>query len=326
MRNRRSAVLGGSGFIGRYVVQRLAARGDVIAVGCRRAEDARFLKPKGDVGQVAASTSRSTTRRCCRPFSPATTRWSIASASCTSAARRDSMWCITSAPARLARLAREAGIERLVHVSAIGADPRSASAYARSKAAGEAGGARRVPDRDDPAPVGRVRPGGPVLQPLRGDGDDLAGRAADRRRRDAVPAGLCRRRRGGGGPRASTIRRPPGAPTSSAGPKIYTFRELMELMLEEIKPQAPLRRPAVRPRRLQARLLSLLPKPPLTPDQVEMLKRDNVVSSGRAEHGGARHRRRPRSRRSCRPISTVSAAAAGTSGEPEPLSRRRRFG
>ena len=48
MRNRRTAVLGGSGFIGRYIVQRLAARGDVIAVGCRNAETAKFLRPMGD--------------------------------------------------------------------------------------------------------------------------------------------------------------------------------------------------------------------------------------------------------------------------------------
>ena len=53
MRNRRTAVLGGSGFIGRYVVKRLAARGEVVAVGCRNAEEAKFLKPMGDVGQIA---------------------------------------------------------------------------------------------------------------------------------------------------------------------------------------------------------------------------------------------------------------------------------
>src|SRR5205823_1169895 len=52
MRSRRTAVLGGSGFIGRYVVKRLAARGDVVPVGCRSAEEAKFLRPMGDVGQV----------------------------------------------------------------------------------------------------------------------------------------------------------------------------------------------------------------------------------------------------------------------------------
>src|SRR5215472_9926071 len=53
MRNSRAAVLGGSGFIGRYVVARLAERGALIAVGCRRAEEAKFLKPIGNVGQIA---------------------------------------------------------------------------------------------------------------------------------------------------------------------------------------------------------------------------------------------------------------------------------
>src|SRR3974377_744609 len=53
MRNRRTAVLGGAGSTGRYVVKRLAARGEVIAVGCRNAEAAKFLKPLGNVGQIA---------------------------------------------------------------------------------------------------------------------------------------------------------------------------------------------------------------------------------------------------------------------------------
>ena len=56
MRSRRTAVLGGSGFIGRYVVQRLAARGDVVPVGGRHAEDAKFLMTAGLVGQIAPST------------------------------------------------------------------------------------------------------------------------------------------------------------------------------------------------------------------------------------------------------------------------------
>ncbi len=52
MKQHRVAILGGSGFIGRYVVKRLAGRGDVLTVGGRNAADAKFLKLKGDVGQV----------------------------------------------------------------------------------------------------------------------------------------------------------------------------------------------------------------------------------------------------------------------------------
>src|SRR5437762_12100665 len=50
--NHRVAILGGPGFIGRYIVKRLAERGDVLAVGGRHAAAAKFLKLKGDVGQV----------------------------------------------------------------------------------------------------------------------------------------------------------------------------------------------------------------------------------------------------------------------------------
>src|ERR1700686_5209645 len=52
MKQHRVAILGGAGFIGRYVVKRLAERGDVLTVGGRTAASARFLKLKGDVGQV----------------------------------------------------------------------------------------------------------------------------------------------------------------------------------------------------------------------------------------------------------------------------------
>src|SRR5271169_5643584 len=138
MRSRRTAVLGGSGFIGRYVVKRLAARGDVVPVGCRNAEEAKFLRQMGDVGQV-------------EPLSvaiddevvlPAFLAGNGALVNCVGILRESGSQTFERVhhlgPARLARLAREAGIERFVHISAIGADPRSPSAYARTKAAGEA--------------------------------------------------------------------------------------------------------------------------------------------------------------------------------------------
>src|SRR5262249_36589773 len=53
MRNRRVTVVGGAGFIGRYIVKRLAARGAAIAAVSRPATEAQFLKPMGDVGQIA---------------------------------------------------------------------------------------------------------------------------------------------------------------------------------------------------------------------------------------------------------------------------------
>src|ERR1700761_972261 len=52
MKQHRVAVFGGAGFIGRYVVKRMAERGDVVTVGGRKAAYAKYLKLKGDVGQV----------------------------------------------------------------------------------------------------------------------------------------------------------------------------------------------------------------------------------------------------------------------------------
>ncbi|HXC26474.1 MAG TPA: complex I NDUFA9 subunit family protein, partial [Stellaceae bacterium] len=63
-------------------------------------------------------------------------------------------------------------------------------------------------------------------------------------------------------------------------PRIYTFRELLELLLGEIRRKRLLIGLPFGAAAFQARLMSILPNPPLTPDQVELLKRDNVVSSG----------------------------------------------
>ena len=137
-------------------------------------------------------------------------------------------------PARLARLAREAGIERFVHISAIGADSRSPSAYARTKAAGEAA------VRDAFPTVTILRPSvvfgpedqffnrfaamamiSPVL-PLIGGGETrfqpvYVGDVAD-----AVVKCL-------DDPATA------GRTYELGGPKIYSFRELIELLLAEIR-------------------------------------------------------------------------------------------
>lgn len=279
MRNRRTAVLGGSGFIGRYVVQRLAARGDVIAVGCRRAEGAKFLMPQGNVGQIAALNLAIDDER----VLPAFLAGNEALVNCVgilaeSGAQRFDRVHHTG-PARLARLAREAGIERFVHISAIGADSRSTSAYARTKAAGEAAVRDAFPTVTILRPsvvfgpedqffnrFGAMAMVSPVL-PLIGGGQTrfqpvYVGDVAD-----AVLKCL-------DDPATA------GRTYELGGPKIYSFRELVELLLGEIRRKRLLLDLPFKLAAFQARLMSILPNPPLTPDQVELLKRDNVVSSG----------------------------------------------
>ncbi|HWB50881.1 MAG TPA: complex I NDUFA9 subunit family protein [Stellaceae bacterium] len=285
MRRHQIAVMGGAGFIGRYIVKRLAERGEVLTVGGRHASEAKYLKLKGDVGQVGlVNIAIDADEAVLRAF----------------VAEKDALInCVGilyerggqkfdvahhSAPAKLARLAREAGVERLVHISAIGADPRSSSAYARSKAVGE----QAVRD---------AFPTATILRPsiVFGPEDDFFNRfAAMAQFSPFVPL------IGGGETRfqpvyvgdvASAAVRVLDDPATAGrtyelgGPKVYTFRQLMELLLGEIGRHRRFVDLPFGLASLQARLLSLLPKPPLTPDQVEMLRRDNVVAAGALDLG-----------------------------------------
>jgi uncharacterized protein YbjT (DUF2867 family) len=279
MRNRRTAVLGGSGFIGRYVVQRLAARGDVIPVGCRHAENAKFLMTLGNVGQIAAVNVTIDDEQ----LLPAFLAGSDAVVNCVGILAERGRQTFERVhhlgPARLARLAREAGVGRLVHISAIGADLRSSSAYARTKAQGEAA-------------VRDAFPTATILRPsvVFGPEDQFFNRFATIAMiSPALPL------IGGGHTRFQpvyvgdvadavlTCLEDPataGRTYELGGPKIYTFRQLLELLLGEIRRKRLLVGLPFGAAQFQARLMSLLPSPPLTIDQIELLRQDNVVSSG----------------------------------------------
>jgi uncharacterized protein YbjT (DUF2867 family) len=279
MRSRRTAVLGGSGFIGRYIVQRLAARGDVVPVGCRHAEAARFLMTAGVVGQVMAVNIAIDDEE----LLPAFLAGCDAVVNCVGILAESGRQTFERVhhlgPARMARIAREAGVARLVHFSAIGADPRSTSAYARTKAAGEAA-------------VRDAFPTATILRPsvVFGPEDQFFNRfAAIAMMSPALPL------IGGGQTRFQPVYvgdvadaalkclddpATAGRTYELGGPKIYTMRELLELLLGEIRRKRLLIDLPFGMAALQARLMSILPSPPLTPDQVELLKRDNVVSSG----------------------------------------------
>jgi uncharacterized protein YbjT (DUF2867 family) len=279
MKQHRVAVLGGSGFIGRYVVMRLAERGDVVTVGGRRAASAKYLRLKGEVGQVGLVNLAIDDET----VMPAFVAGNDAVVNLVGILHQGGGQRFDMAhhigPARLARLAREAGVGRFVHVSAIGADARSSSLYARTKAAGE----EAVRDAFPTATI--VRPSvvfGPEDQffnrlaalamispviPLIGGGETrlqpvYVGDVADAIVRcldDATTAGRV---------------------YELGGPKVYTLRALTELLLDEIGRKRLLVDLPFGLASLQARVLSLLPNPPLTPDQVELLKTDNIVAPG----------------------------------------------
>src|SRR5947209_17127986 len=138
MQFHRVAILGGSGFIGRYIVKRLAERDVVVAVGCRNAASAKYLKLKGDVGSVGLFNIGIDDEAVLPAFLAANQALINCVGILHESGRQRFDAIHHSAPARLARLARDAGIERFIHISSLAADTRSPSAYARSKAEGEA--------------------------------------------------------------------------------------------------------------------------------------------------------------------------------------------
>src|SRR4051794_11969881 len=139
-------VFGGSGFIGRYVVQALAKRGLRIRVAVRRPDLAGHVQPLGMVGQIKPIQAN------------LRYRWSVDRAVEGADAVVNLVGILTESgrqtfdavqafgPRAVGEAARAAGISKLVHVSAVGADQPSPICYIRSKAEGEAGIHETVPD------------------------------------------------------------------------------------------------------------------------------------------------------------------------------------
>jgi uncharacterized protein YbjT (DUF2867 family) len=279
MRYRRVTVLGGSGFIGRYVVKHLASQGAVVAVVSRHASAAGFLRPMGDVGQIALiNADMSDEARLAAAIGGADAVIYAAGILFERGAQSFDL-VHHRGPALLAQLAKTAGARHFVHFSAIGADSAAPAAYARSKAAGEAA-------------VRAAFPAATILRPsvVFGPEDDFFNRfAALARWSPALPL------IGGGETKfqpvyvgdvadavIASLERPDAAAKTFelGGPRVYSFRALMELVLRETGRQRTLVNLPFSLASLQAAFLEWLPRPPLTRDQVKLLQRDNVVATG----------------------------------------------
>jgi uncharacterized protein YbjT (DUF2867 family) len=131
-------IFGGSGFVGRYIARRMAKEGWRVRVAVRRPNEALFVRPYGVVGQVEPIWPISATMTACARRCMVRMLWSIASASWPKAERTRFNNVQQHGAARIARIAAEEGVARMVHISAIGADSGSDSEYAKTKAKGEA--------------------------------------------------------------------------------------------------------------------------------------------------------------------------------------------
>lgn len=270
-------VFGGSGFIGRHVVRVLAKRGYRIRAATRRPELAGHLQPLGNVGQIQPIQANIrvgwSVERAIEGADHVINLVGILHQSGTQ--KFDALQHVGAR--NVAEAAKAAGA-KLTHGSAIGANPDSASAYARTKALGE----QAVLDTVKDATIFR-----PSI--VFGPEDQFFNRFADMARYSPVFPLI-----GGGHTKfqpvfvddvAEAIARSVDGEVKGGkiyelgGPNIMTFRECMEQMLEIIGRKRLLAPMPWALAELQGAVLGLLPKPLLTRDQVILLKTDNVVST-----------------------------------------------
>src|ERR1051325_1683183 len=276
-------VFGGSGFLGRHVVRALARAGYRIRPAVRRPDLAGHLQPMGRVGQIHPVQANLRY--------PASVEAAMQGADVAInlvgilfERGRQRFEAVQAAGAgNVARAAAAAGA-RLIHVSSLGADPDSPALYARTKAAGEAA-------------VLAAAPGATIFRPsiVFGPEDDFFNRfAAMARMMPALPLV------GGGATRfqpvfvgdvAQAIVKAVGGSARDGtiyelgGPQVRTFRELMEYELAVTERRRVLMPLPFGLARLQAFFLQFMPTPLLTPDQVELLRADNVVSAAAISEG-----------------------------------------
>jgi uncharacterized protein YbjT (DUF2867 family) len=270
-------VFGGSGFLGRHVVRALAKRDYRIKVAVRRPELAGHLQPLGRVGQIHAVQANLR-----YPASvEAAMRGSQAAINLVGILTEgggQTFEAVQSAGAgAVARAAAAAGA-RIVHVSAIGADENSASRYARSKAAGEKA-------------VLSAAPTATILRPsvVFGPEDQFTNRFAALAwispMLPLVGGGMTKLQPVYVGDVATAVadavdgKTKAGATYELGGPEVLTMREIIEVILATIERRRMLVPLPFGLAKLQAMFLQFAPGPlKLTPDQVELLRSDNVVS------------------------------------------------
>ncbi|MCA1405645.1 complex I NDUFA9 subunit family protein [Ensifer sp. IC3342] len=278
-------IFGGSGFVGRHVVRALAKRGYRIRVAVRRPDLAGHLQPLGNVGQISFVQAnlryRKSVDRAVEGADHVINCVGILFQS-----GRNTFDAVQDFGARaVAEAARGAGAT-LTHISAIGADAKSESSYARTKGRAEAAILETLPEAI-------------ILRPsiIFGPEDGFFNKFAEMARFSPFLPLI-----GGGRTKFQPVyvtdvaeavalavdgKIEKGKIYELGGPQVLSFRECLELMLKTIDRKRRLVSLPFRIASLMGRVASLVPfiTPPLTADQVVLLKSDNVVSA-RAESEG----------------------------------------
>ena len=278
MASRRVTVFGGSGFLGREIVKRLAAEGRPVRIAVRHPERAGFLERLGQAGQIeciqADVWDEPTVARAVEQSTAVIN--TVGHYVEKSKATFDQIH--GQGALHVARQASNAGVERLIHISGLGADPASDSPYVRARGIGET----LVKEAFENVTI--LRPS-VIFGPEDSFFNTLAGLA---RRSPILPlfgtgntrlqpvyvgdvAAAC----------AAALANPSaiGQTYELGGPGIHTYKALLQLVLEHLgKTRALVPVPFFVWDTLAA-VLAVLPNPPLTRDQVKLMRRDNIADA-----------------------------------------------
>src|SRR6056297_1468365 len=277
-------IYGGSGFVGRNIARRMAKEGWRVRVAVRRPNEAMFVRPYGVVGQVEPVFCNIRDDESVRLVAKGADAVVNCVGTFDKGGKNNFEAVQDKGASRVARIAAEEGVGRLVHLSAIGADPDSYSIYARTKAAGEAAILEHFPQAVILRPSVIFGPDdqffnrfanmtrfGPVLPVIGGDTKFQPVYADDVAHAAALGA------EGRAGPGIYEL----------GGPEVATFRDLMKVMLKIIRrrrlilniPFGLAAAMAWVMELVQTVTFGLIP-PQITRDQVRSLRVDNVVSEG----------------------------------------------
>lgn len=269
MKDKLVTVFGGGGFVGRYVAQALFGQGARVRVAVRNPARAMHIKPLGNLGAVqllAADIRKAASVARAVQGADAVVNL-VGSFANMDAVQNQGAGNVASASAA-------AGVEALVHISAIGADAQSESEYGRSKAAGEAA-------------VRRAFPFATILRPsiIFGREDQFINRFAGLIRMLPVVPVIGAQTKFqpvfvGDVARAvvAALGTNSGESLELGGPEIYSMIELNRWIARAIGRDPAFIEVPDAAASLLARSTGWLPGAPITVDQLKMLGRDNVVS------------------------------------------------
>lgn len=271
-----AVVFGGTGFIGRYLVQRLTRDGYSVRIPTRQPSKANRLRVSGVVGQVVP-LRMSLSDDAALAAAVHGADWVINLVGILAETRRQKFQTLhADLPGRIAKACAEAGVQSLVHVSAIGASAESASSYARTKAAGEQA-------------VRAAFPQATILRPsvVFGPEDGFLNRFAQMTMfSPALPL------IGGGHTRFQPVyvvdvaeaihkalagKQYRGETYELGGPRRYTFRQILEYINQETGRHRALVNLPFGLAKIKGAVLEKLPGQMLTRDQVTLLRSDNIV-------------------------------------------------